>query len=84
MWSCTRCSVATLTYYVNNEIYQQFPKETGFLTDSDERLCLDSRKSKGYTGELGKLKQGDSSITLKIALKTVTITKMRLKVFWYS
>ena len=52
VWSCDRRSVAPLTDYANNEIYQQLPKESDYFAYLHERRYLDLRKSKGFRGEL--------------------------------
>ena len=52
---CEGCSAVPLTQYKNNEIKQELTKEKDFGDDSDERLYIDMRRSKGYTNELGKI-----------------------------
>ena len=37
-WSCDGCSVAPLTDYTNNPIYQELPSETGYFNSSDEEI----------------------------------------------
>ena len=50
---CGGCSVALLTYYTNNDIYQELIKEEKYFTDeSDEKLYIDMRRCRGYTNEL--------------------------------
>ena len=64
------CSAAPLTQYKNNEIKQQLTKEKDYFgDDSDERLYIDMRRSKGYTDELEKLTRDDGGVTLTIKLK---------------
>ena len=47
--------MAPLTQYKNNEIKQELTKEKDYFgDDSDERLYIDMRRSKGYTDELEK------------------------------
>ena len=79
-WSCDGCSVAPLTDYANDEILRGFPKQDDFSTTFDERLYLDLRRAKGYTGELKTKIKG---ITLNMMLKNVT-KKVKLKVWGYS
>ena len=53
---CEGCSVAPLTQYKNNEIKQELTKEKYYFgDDSDEKLYINIRRSKGYTDELEKL-----------------------------
>ena len=51
---CGKASSMTLiTKYTNNEIKQDMIKEKKYFTDeSDEKIFIDMRCSKGYTDEL--------------------------------
>ena len=69
------CRTAPLTEYANNEIYQELPKEINFFTNTDEKLYIDMRRSKGYTDELEKLTSHDSDITLTVKLKAAGTKK---------
>ena len=40
-WSCNGYSIAPLTDYANNLIYQELPTESEYFSSSDERLYLD-------------------------------------------
>ena len=52
---CEGCNAASLTQYKNNKIKQELTKEKYYFgDDSDERLYIDMRSSKGYTDELEK------------------------------
>ena len=77
-WNCNGCSVAPLTDYINNPIYQELP------TSSDERIYINLRASYGYTKEMQKLERNDSKLTLKIELKSTATKKYRLRVWGYS
>ena len=67
---CEGHSAAPLTQYKNNEIKQELTKEKDYFgDDSDERLYIDMRRSKGYTNELEKLTRDDGDVTLTIKLK---------------
>ena len=46
-------------------------------------MCIDLRRSKGYTDELESLTRDDSRLTLTIMLKDAAIKKMRLRVTGY-
>ena len=83
---CEGCSAALLTQYKNNEIKQELTKEKDYFgDDSDERLCIDMRHSKGYTNELlKKLTRDDGGVSLTIKLKKAAGKKMRLRVIAYS
>ena len=55
-YNCNGCSSATLTQYINNEIYQEMPDEDKFAdNERDDRTYIDMRRSKRYTDELEKL-----------------------------
>ena len=69
-WSCNGSSVAPLTDYINNPIYQELIDEDDYFnTKSDERIYLDLRASSGYTSEAEKLEKNDSKINLHLLLK---------------
>ena len=70
VWSCNGSSVAPLTDYINNPIYQELiDKDDYFNTKSDERIYLDLRASSGYTSEAKKLERNDSKINLYLLIK---------------
>lgn len=46
-WNCDGCSVARLTNYANNDIYQELLTEDKYCSESDERMYLTLRASKG-------------------------------------
>ena len=82
---CEGCSAALLTQYKNNEIKQELTKEKDYFGDnSDERLYIDMRCSKGYTGESEKFTCDDGGVMLTIKLKQAAAKKMRLRVMAYS
>ena len=69
-WSCNGSSVAPLTDYINNPVYQELIDEDDYFnTKSDERIYLDLRASSGYTSEAEKLEKNDSKINLHLLLK---------------
>ena len=84
-WCCNGYSVAPLTDYINNPIYQE--KIDGDKYDrntSDERIDLDLRASSGYTNEAEKLERNDSKINLGIVLKNAATKKLQLRVWAHS
>ena len=84
-WACDGCSIAYLTDFINNPIYQKLIDEDQYNTNaSDEWLYLDLRASPGYTNEPGKLKRNDSKINLGIALKNAATKKFRLRIWAHS
>ena len=82
---CEGCSAVPLTKYKSNRIKQELTKEKYYFGDnSDERLSIDMRRSKGYTIELEKFTHDDGGVTLNIKLKQAAAKKMRLRVIAYS
>ena len=65
--ACDGCSTAPLTQYKNNETYQEITEEDKFTdNDTDDRIYIDMRRSKGYTDELEKLNRDGSSLALLV------------------
>ena len=83
-WSCDGCSVALLTDYINNPIYQELSTESEYFSSSNERVYLDLRASYRYTKKMEKLERKDSKINLKIQLKNPATKKYRLRSWGYS
>ena len=64
---CEGCIATPLTQYKNNEINQELTKEKGYFRyNSDERLYIDMRCSKGYTNKLEKLTRDNGGVTIKL------------------
>ena len=71
------CSTAPLTRNKNNEIKQELTKEKYlFGNDSDERLYIDMRRSKGYPNELERLTHDDGCVMLTNKLKKAAEKKL--------
>ena len=68
VFSCNSCSIAPLTDYANNEVYQELVRQEKYLSSSDERLYIDLKRSKGYTDKLEKLTRDDSGLMLMVTL----------------
>ena len=84
-WSCGGSSVAPLSDYMNNPIFQELVSEDEYFdVRSDERIYLDLRDSSGYVKEAEKLEKNDSKISLHILLKEAVNKKSRLQVWAYS
>ena len=83
--SCNGCSSAPLTQYKNNDIYRELIEEDDYFGDeSDERVYIDMRRSKGYTDELEKINRDDSGIALNIKLKKAAAKKLRFRITGFS
>ena len=84
-WNCNGSSVAPLTGYMNNPIFQELPYEdTYFSVKNDERVYLDLRASSGYVKEAEKLERNNSKINLQINLKAAAKYKLRVRIWAYS
>ena len=82
---CKGCSAAPLTQYKNNEIYQEITSKDDYTTkNTDNRVWMDVRQSKGYTDELEKINRDDSGIASIIGFKKATTGKLRLWITGYS
>ena len=83
--ACDGCSTAPLMQYKNNEIYQEITEEDKFAdNETDDRIYIDMRRSKGYTDELEKLNRDDSGLAVTIGLKEAAAKKLRLRITGYS
>ena len=82
--NCSGCSAALLTQDRNNEIYQELKsEEVYFGNESDEKIYIDMKRSKGYTDELEKLTRNDNDISVTVKLKAAATKKLRLKIVGY-
>ena len=83
--ACRGCSTAPLTQCQNNEIYQEITEEDVFTTnDTDDRIWIDMRRSKGYTDELEKINRDDNGLAVVIGFKEFAAKKLRLQIVRYS
>ena len=83
--SCDGCSSAPLTQYKNNDIYRELIEEAKYFGDeSDERVYIDVRRSKGYTDVLEKINCDDSRIALSVKLKAAAAKKLRFQITGFS
>ena len=79
--ACDGCSTAPLTQYKNNEIYQEITEWDKFTSnETDDRIYIDMRRSKGYTDELEKLNRDDSGLAVTTVLKEAASKKLRLRI----
>ena len=78
VYNCNGCSSVPLTQYIYNESYQQMLYEDKFTeNDSDDRIYIDMRRSKGYTDELKKINRDDGGVPLHIKLKEAATKKIK-------
>ena len=85
VWNCNASSVAPISDYMDNSIFQELPdEETYFSVKSDEKIYLDLRASSGYVKEAKKLERNDSKINLQITLKDTADFNLRVRIWEYS
>ena len=83
VWICNGSSIAALSDYAHNSIYQEALRKNKYFIDFDEKLYIDLRRSKGHTGEFEQVIRNDSDLTIAIELKTALTKKLRLTVTGY-
>ena len=76
-------SIVAESEYMNNEVRQELPNRNTYFTDSDERVYIDIRRSKGFTGELERVNRDDSDLTVTVDLKAAATKKMRFRITGY-
>ena len=82
---CNGCSTAPPTQYKNNEIYQEITAEDDYATNNtDDRIWVDMRRSKGCTDKLEKIIRNDSGLAVIIGFKEAAAEKLRLRITGYS
>ena len=77
---------------MNNGIKKDMIKKKKYFTDeTNEKLFINMRRSKGYTDELEELSRNDADTDLKILLTKAAEKNIRLKVlaylqaeYWYA
>ena len=82
-WVTKDSSMVPERDYLYNEVKQELPTRKKYFTDSDERVYIDIRKSKGYTGEFERVNRDDSDLVVTIDLKVAATKKMRVYVTGY-
>ena len=80
---CYGYSIAPITDYSNNVVYQELPNEKDYFTISDRKLYVNLRRSNGCTGKLEMISRYQSDLILTITLKQAAAKKMRLGVTGY-
>ena len=82
VWNCNGSSVAPISDYMDNSIFQELPdEETYFSLKSDEKVYLDLRASSGYVKEAKKLERNDSKINLQITSKDTADFILRVRIW---
>ena len=82
-WVTKGSSIVPEADYLHNKTKQELPNRNTYFTDSDEKVYIDIRRSKGYTGEFERVNRDDSDLVVTVDLKKATAKKMRLYVTGY-
>ena len=82
-WVTNGSSIVSDDGYVHNETAQQLPTMSSYFTDSDERVYIDLRRSKGFTDEFERVNRDDSDLSVTIDLKNAADDKMRIYLSGY-
>ena len=83
VWVTKGSSIAPESDFLYNEVRQELPTRKNYFTNSDERVYIDIRRSKGYTGEFERVNRDDSDLVVTVDLKNAAGKKMRLYVTGY-
>ena len=82
-WVTKGSSIVPESDYLYNEVRQQLPNRNKYFTDSDEKVYIDIRRSKSYTGEFERVNRDDSDLVVTVNLKNAAAKKMMLYVTGY-
>ena len=82
-WVANSSSIVPKSDFMYKETRQELPNRNTYFTDSDERVYIDIRRSKGYTGEFKRVNRDDSNLSIPINLKAVAAKKIRLRMTGY-
>ena len=82
-WVTKGSSIVSDNEYIHNETAQQLPSQSDYFTNSDERVYIDLRRSKGFTGELERVNRDDSELSVVMDLKNAAADKMRIYLTGY-
>ena len=77
-WVTKGSSIVPESDYLYNETRQQLPNRNTYFTNSDEKVYIDIRRSKGYTGEFERVNRDDSDLVVTVDLENAAAKKMRL------
>ena len=74
-WYCKGSSIAPLSDYAHNPVYQEIPTIKQYFTTANEKFFIDLRRRRGYNNEIEKLNTDDSDLSITIPLKNVVVKK---------
>ena len=82
-WVTKGSSIVSDNEYIHNETAQELPSRSDYFANSDERVYIDLRRGKGFTGEFERVNRDDSELSVVIDLKNAAADKMRIYVTGY-
>ena len=82
-WVTNGSSIVPESDYIYNEIMQELPNRNTYFTDSDQKVYIDIRRSKGFTGEFERVNRDNSDLVVTVDLKNAAAKKMRLYITGY-
>ena len=82
-WVTKGSSVVPTSEYVHNKTAQELPSRSDYFSNSDERVYIDLRRGKGFTGEFERVNRDDSELSVVIDLKAAATRKLRIYVTGY-
>ena len=82
-WVTKGSSVVPNSEYIHNKTAQELPSRSDYFTNSDEKVYIDLRRAKGFTGEFERVNRDDSDLSVVIDLKAAATRKMRIYVTGY-
>ena len=82
-WVTKGSSVVPTSEYIHNKTAQELPSQDDYFSSSDERVYIDLRRGKGFTGEFERVNRDDSELSVVVDLKAATTRKLRIYVTGY-
>ena len=82
-WVTKGSSVVPSSEYIHNKTAQELPSRSDYFSNSDERVYIDLRRGKGFTGEFERVNRDDSELSVVIDLKAAATRKLRIYVTGY-
>ena len=75
-WYCKGSSIAPLSDYVHNPIFQELLTRSQYFPNLDQKIFIDLGGGKDYLNELEKINGGDSDLSITITFKAATMKKI--------
>ena len=82
-WVTKGSSIVPNSEFLHNKTAQELIKRDDYFTSSDERIYIDLRRGKGFTGEFERVNRDDSELSVVIDLKAPAARKMRIYLTGY-